>query len=224
MSPKNSRIRILIADDHTIFRDGLKTLLAGQAELQVVGEACDGNEALQAIEKLQPDILLLDMSMPRVNGMDVLQALANSSNHHSKVQTILLSGALEGEEITRAFELGARGIVLKDSATQMLFKSIAAVRAGEYWIGRQSFANCIEALKQHRHTAKKTPKNFGLTAREMEVLDKAVAGLSNKEIATQFVISEQTVKHHITSIFDKLGVYNRLELTLFALHHKLIQK
>jgi two-component system nitrate/nitrite response regulator NarL len=215
MSPKNSRIRILIADDHTIFRDGLKTLLAGQAELQVVGEACDGNEALQAIEKLQPDILLLDMSMPRVNGMDVLQALANSSNHHSKVQTILLSGALEGEEITRAFELGARGIVLKDSATQMLFKSIAAVRAGEY---------CIEALKQHRHTAKKTPKNFGLTAREMEVLDKAVAGLSNKEIATQFVISEQTVKHHITSIFDKLGVYNRLELTLFALHHKLIQK
>jgi two-component system nitrate/nitrite response regulator NarL len=223
MSPKNSRIRILIADDHTIFRDGLKTLLAGKPELQVVAEACDGNEALKLIEKLRPDILLLDMSMPKVSGMDVLRSLAESSNH-TTMHTILLSGALEGEEITRAIELGARGIVLKDSAAQMLFKSIAAVMAGEYWIGRQSFANCIEALKQHRHTAKKTPKNFGLTAREMEVLDKAVSGLSNKEIATQFVISEQTVKHHITNIFDKLGVYNRLELTLFSLRYKLVQK
>jgi two-component system, NarL family, nitrate/nitrite response regulator NarL len=223
MSPKNPRIRIVIADDHTIFRDGLKTLLAGQGELHVVGEACDGEEALKLVEKLHPDILLLDMSMPRVSGMDVLQALADSSNQN-KTLTILLSAALEGEEITRAFELGARGIVLKDSATQMLFKSIAAVMAGEYWIGRQSFADCIEALKQHRHAAKKTPKNFGITAREMEVLDKAVFGLSNKEIAAQFAISEQTVKHHITSIFDKLGVYNRLELTLFALHHKLVQK
>jgi len=223
MSPKNSRIRVVIADDHTIFRDGLKTLLAGRPELQVVGEACDGHEALKLVDKVRPDILLLDMSMPKASGMDVLRSLADSSNHGT-MHTILLSGALEGEEITSAFELGARGIVLKDSAAQMLFKSIEAVMAGEYWIGRQSFANCIEALKQHRVAVKKTPKNFGLTAREMEVLDKAVSGLSNKEIAARFAISEQTVKHHITSIFDKLGVYNRLELTLFALRHKLVQK
>jgi len=96
--------------------------------------------------------------------------------------------------------------------------------AGEYWIGKQNFANLLEALKQHRHSAKMTPKNFGITEREMEVLDKAVSGLSNKEISTQFAISEQTVEHHITSIFDKLGVYNRLELTLFALHHKHVRK
>jgi DNA-binding NarL/FixJ family response regulator len=223
MKQKSGKIRIVIADDHAIFRDGLKTLLADQENLHVVGEACDGNEALKQIKKLRPDVLLLDMSMPGASGMDVLEALSNSSDSNP-MHTILLSGALEGEEITRALELGARGIVLKDSAPQTLFKSIATIIAGEYWIGRQSFPTCQEALKQHRHAAKKTPKNFGLTAREMEILSQAVSGLSNKEIATRFTISEQTVKHHITSIFDKLGVYNRLELTLFALHHKLVQK
>ncbi len=134
----------------------------------------------------------------------------------------MLSGALEGEEIIAAFELGARGVVLKDAATAALFSSIRAVMTGEYWIGRKSFAHLAEALKHHRRAATITPKNYGLTPREMEVLRAAVGGLSNKEIAQELSISEQTVKHHITSIFDKLGVYNRLELTLFALHHKLV--
>jgi DNA-binding NarL/FixJ family response regulator len=175
------------------------------------------------VVELCPNVLLLDFSMPRVNGIEVLRSLAQSSNHHT-THTILLSGALEGEEISMAFKLGARGVVLKDAATPILFKSIAAVMAGQYWVGQQSYETREAALKQHHQTEKKTPKKYGLTPREMEVLRAAVSGLSNKDIAAQYTISEQTVKHHITSIFDKLGVYNRLELTLFALHHKLVGK
>jgi two-component system, NarL family, nitrate/nitrite response regulator NarL len=216
-------IRIGIADDHTIFREGLKTLLAGQPDFQVVGEASDGDEACKLVEKLKPDVLLLDLIMPKMHGLDVLKAFSNSPGN---VRSILLSGAMEGEEITKAFELGARGVVLKDSATSLLlFKCIHAVMAGHYWIGHQSVASLVETLKQQRNSEKKAaPKNYGLTPREMEIMNAAVSGCSNKEIATQYSISEQTVKHHVTSIFDKLGVYNRLELALFAFHHGLIEK
>ena len=223
MTHKERSIRIVIADDHTIFRDGLKTLLSGQPDFVVVGEACDGEEACKLVIELCPHVLLLDFSMPKANGIEVLQLLAQSSSDHS-TYTILLSGTLEGEEITAAFELGAHGIVLKDVSTPILFKSIAAVMAGQYWVGRQSYETREAALKQHHQTEKKTPSKYGLTPREMEVLRAAVLGLSNKDIAAQYAISVQTVKHHITSIFDKLGVYNRLELTLFALHHKLVGK
>jgi two-component system, NarL family, nitrate/nitrite response regulator NarL len=215
-------IRILIADDHTIFREGLKTLISGQSDFKVVGEACDGNEVMKLINKIQPEVLLLDFLMPNANGMEVLQLLEES---RSQVRTIMLTGALEGEDISRAFELGARGLVLKDSGTNLLFKSIRAVMAGQYWIGRQSVSNLVQALKQYRSSARKaSPKNYGLTPREMEVVKAVVSGFSNKEIAGQFTISEQTVKHHITSIFDKLGVYNRLELTLFVFHHEMVDK
>ncbi len=222
MAENGKAIQILIADDHSIFRDGLKNLLACEPEFQVVGEALDGDEALKLVRQLQPDILLLDLLMPRVSGMDVLRALSES---RSKVRTILLSGVVEGEEISRAFELGARGLVFKDSATRLLFESIRSVMAGQYWIGQQSVSNLVQTLKQFRNSVKKTkPKNYGLTSREMEIVKAVVSGYANKEIAGKLSISEQTVKHHITSIFDKLGVYNRLELTLFVFHHGILDK
>jgi two-component system, NarL family, nitrate/nitrite response regulator NarL len=222
MTGSRKAIRILIADDHAIFRDGLKNLLTGQPEFQVVGEAGNGNETLKLVEQLQPDVLLLDLRMPMGTGMDVLQSLAHSK---SGVRTILLSGVAEGYEISRAFELGARGLVLKDTATSMLFKSILAVMAGQYWIGRQSSTSLVQSLKQSRSAAKKAqPHNYGLTLREMDVVKAVVSGHPNKEIASRLSISEQTVKHHITSVFDKLGVYNRLELTLFVLHHGMVEK
>jgi two-component system nitrate/nitrite response regulator NarL len=215
-------IRIVIADDHTIFRDGLSALLSSRPEFEVAGEASDGAEALKLVEKLKPDILLLDLIMPKVGGMQVLEALAKSKN---SVRTIVLSAAAEGHEISRAFELGARGVVLKDSATAMLFKSIQTVMAGQYWIGRKSVANLVQTMKRCGDAAKEEkPKNYGLTPREMEVIRAVVSGCPNKEIAGKYGISEQTVKHHITNIFDKLGVYNRLELTLFAFHHGLVQE
>jgi two-component system, NarL family, nitrate/nitrite response regulator NarL len=215
-------IRIVIADDHTIFRDGLKILLGSEPEFDVVGEAGNGSEALKLVEELQPDVLLLDLLMPKTSGMEVLVSLAESQN---KVRTILLSGVAEGDDISRIFELGARGLVLKDSATSMLFKSIRAVMAGQYWIGRQSVSSLVQTLKHYKNSStNKKPKNYGLTPREMEIVRAVVSGYPNKEIATRFSISEQTVKHHITNIFDKLGVYNRLELTLFAFHHGIVEK
>jgi two-component system, NarL family, nitrate/nitrite response regulator NarL len=222
MTENEGVIHILIADDHTIFREGLRNLISSQSDFKVVGEACDGSDVLILVNKVQPEVLLLDFLMPNINGMQVLQLLEES---HSKVRTIMLSGAIEGEDISKAFELGARGLVLKDSGTPLLFKSIRTVMAGQYWIGRQGVSNLVQALRQYRSSAKKTaPKNYGLTPREMEVVKVVVSGFSNKEIAGQFSISEQTVKHHITNIFDKLGVYNRLELTLFVFHHEMVEK
>jgi two-component system, NarL family, nitrate/nitrite response regulator NarL len=215
-------IRILIADDHTIFRDGLRTLLSKEPDFMILGEAGNGREVVDLVRKLKPDVLLLDMQMPTMDGTSVLRALADAQ---SSVRTIILSGTLEGENISSLFELGARGLVMKDSATGMLFKCIRTVMAGQFWIGRQSVSDIVQSLKHSKNAARQAhPKNYGLTPREFEVIRTVVAGYSNNDIAVQLSISEQTVKHHITNIFDKLGVYNRLELTLFVFHHGLVDK
>lgn len=222
MTGNEPSTRILIVDDHTIFRAGLSALLSGQPEFKIVGEASDGDEALKLVEKLKPDILLLNLLMPKKNGMEVLEALAKSGNG---VRTIVLSAEAEGQEVSRAFELGARGLVLKDSAAATLFKSVRAVMAGQYWVGRKSVSSLIQTLKHYGDSASSgKPRNYGLTPREMEIIRAVVSGFPNKEIAHKFGISEQTVKHHITNIFDKLGVYNRLELTLFAFHHGIVKE
>jgi DNA-binding NarL/FixJ family response regulator len=222
MPKSESVIRILIADDHTIFRDGISALLSGQPEFKVAGEAGDGDEALRLVQRLKPDILLLDLLMPKKSGMEVLKRLAASGN---RVRTIVLSAAAEGDEISRMFELGARGLILKDSPAAMLFKSIRAVMKGQYWIGRKGAASLAQTLKDSGDSSNgDMPKNYRLTPREMEVIGAVVSGCGNKEIAGKFGISEQTVKHHVTNIFDKLGVYNRLELTLFAFHHGIVKE
>jgi len=222
MSEGGMPIRILIVDDHAVFRDGLKSLFRGRPEFQVVGEAPDGRDVMELVEKLQPDILLLDAVMPKADGMDVLRELAVSQ---VKVRTIVLSGAMEGHDISRAFEAGAQGMVLKETASDTLFKAIHAVMAGMYWVVQKSVASAAEALKQSRKAERNVPsRNYGLTLREMEIIRAVVSGAPNKEIAEKFSISEQTVKHHISNIFDKLGVYNRLELTLFAMNHNLVEK
>jgi two-component system, NarL family, nitrate/nitrite response regulator NarL len=218
----SEKTRIVIADDHAIFRRGLVVLLAGEAELQIVGEAVNGEQAIQMAEKLQPEILLLDLLMPKVSGMEVLQALADA---HSGVRVIVLSGAIEGDQILRIFALGARGLVLKESATAVLLKCIQTVKAGQYWIGQKVSSKPKSTLKSlKKFSPKNHHKDYGLTPREIEIIQAVASGASNKEIAERLSISEQTVKHHITNIFDKAGVYNRLELTLFAFNHDLVEK
>src|SRR5690348_12627500 len=215
-------IHLVIADDHPIFRDGLRRLLEAEPDFKVIGEARDGAEAVKLARQLKPEIMLLDLLMPKHPGLEALRELSTGSGN-SSVRVILLTAAIEQKQIAEALQLGARGVVMKDSATQVLLKAIHTVLEGEYWVNRESVSNLVQYLQAMAQTsdldAKK--KKFGLTPRELEIVSAVVAGLANKEIAAYFKISEDTVKHHLSNIFDKLGVSTRLELALFAVNQAL---
>jgi DNA-binding NarL/FixJ family response regulator/signal transduction histidine kinase len=214
-------IRIVVADDHPIFRDGLRSLLEAEPGLKVIGEALDGAEAVELTRQLKPDILLLDLAMPRHPGLEALRDLSVGSGN--SVRVILLTAAAEKHQIVEALQLGARGVVLKDSATQILLKSIHAVMTGEYWVGRKTVPNMVQYLHALIQASGKESrrKKFGLTPRELEVVSAVVVGYTNKEIAGHFKIAEDTVKHHMSNIFDKVGVSTRLELAMFAVNQSI---
>ncbi len=218
---KSQPVRIVIADDHPIFRDGLRRLLEAEPDLKVIGEASDGAEAVRLARQMKPDILLLDLAMPKHPGLEALRDLSVGSS--TPVRVILLTAAAEKSQIVEALQLGARGVVLKDSATQLLLKAIHTVMSGEYWVGRESVSNLVQYLRTlvQSSSDEARQKKFGLTPRELEIVAAVVAGYSNKEIAEYFKISEDTVKHHLSNIFDKLGVSTRLELALFAVNQSL---
>jgi DNA-binding NarL/FixJ family response regulator len=220
---KQTTVRIVIADDHPIFRDGLRRLLEAEPDLKVMGEASDGAEAVKLARQLKPDILLLDLAMPKHPGLEALRDLSSGGASSTPVRVILLTAAAEKGQIVEALQLGARGVVLKDSATQLLLKAIHTVMSGEYWVGRESVSNLVQYLRTlvQSSSDEARQKKFGLTPRELEIVAAVVAGYSNKEIAEYFKISEDTVKHHLSNIFDKLGVSTRLELALFAVNQSL---
>jgi DNA-binding NarL/FixJ family response regulator len=221
MDNNASKIRILIADDHAIFRDGLRRLLESEPEFEVVGEAADGAEAIIQTQQLHPDILLLDLAMPRMPGLETLRELAAQ---HAEARVILLTAAVENRQMVEALQIGARGVVMKEAATQILLQAIRNVMAGQYWVGREPVADLAQYLRAHAAGQQNSKaKSYGLTRREIEILSTIVSGLSNKEIAQKFSLSEDTVKHHLTNIFDKLGVSSRLELALFAINNRLIE-
>ena len=216
-APQN--VRIIITDDHPIFRDGLRRLLESEHDFAVVAEASDGVEAVSLVRKLKPEVLLLDLAMPRRHGIEALREMSSSS---MPVRTILLTAAAEKSQIVEALQLGARGLVMKDSATQILLRSIRAVMNGEYWVGRESVSDLVEYLRSLMESSgRRARQAYGLTPRELQIVSAVVAGYANKEIAEHFKISEDTVKHHLSNIFDKLGVSTRLELALFAVNQSL---
>jgi DNA-binding NarL/FixJ family response regulator len=220
MSKSQTSIRVVVADDHPLVREGLRTLLAQQPEFVVVGEAGDGIEAVERATALKPDVLLLDLAMPRLHGLDVLKALGEAA---PDVKIVLLTAAIEREEAALALRAGARGIVLKESATHLLYKCIRVVMDGEFWVGHERIDDLLRTLREiERARSQARSPASTLTARELQVIAAVVEGASNKDIGKTFGLSGQTVKNHLSNIFDKLGVSNRLELALYAVHHRLV--
>jgi two-component system nitrate/nitrite response regulator NarL len=216
------KVRVVIADDQTLFRSGLWKLLESKPNLKVAGEAASGLEAVALVEKLKPDILLLNPHVPNLSGLELLRQLVSSP----LTRVILLTAKAEANELVQAFRLNARGIVLKGAATQSIFSSIDAVMSGQYWIYGSAVSDPERALTRLSEPVRAEtfrPRQFDLTQRELDVVKAVAAGCTNRQIAVRLSISEQTVKHHITNIFNKTGASNRLELTLFAIKRKLIE-
>ena len=213
-------IRIVLADDHPVVRIGVRNMLAEIEGFEVAGEASDGDEAITQTLDLQPDILLLDVMMPRLPGLEAMRAIMNGS---PTVKILLLTSTISTQQIIEALQIGARGIVLKDALTGALQTAIRTVMGGDYWIGGKRVVNLVSALHELMQQAAVPPrKTYGLTPRELEVVGAIVEGCSNRDIAKQFSLSEETVKRHLSNIFDKTGVSTRLELALFAIAHHLV--
>jgi len=213
-------IRILVADDHAIFRDGLRKLLEGADDVEIIGEACNGVECTKMLAKLKPDILLLDLRMPEKDGLAVLEEV-NFDTLGTRV--IVLTAAEDDRDVVRAMRLGARGVVLKQSASDLLLKSIRKVADGEIWLDNRMTAEVIDAFKKSAEAGQRREKPL-LSDREKEIVQLVAQGFRNREIGEKLFISEQTVKNHLHNIFDKLGVSDRLELALYAIHHRLIDQ
>jgi two-component system, NarL family, nitrate/nitrite response regulator NarL len=216
---RKKQIRVVIADDHPIVRDGLKKLLALEDDLDVVGEAGDGREVLERVQELEPDVLLLDLRMPNLDGLSALQAL-QQSNRSTRV--IVLTASEDKNEFVQAMKLGCSGIVLKQTAPELIVKSIRKVHAGEIWLDSHTTAAVMRQFSAPGDLTpggqSKTRERSPLSQREREIVALVAQGYKNKEMAEKMFISEQTVKNHLHNIFDKLGVSDRLELALYAIH------
>jgi DNA-binding NarL/FixJ family response regulator len=221
-----SKIRIVVADDHPIFRDGLCKLLALEEDFDVVAQASDGRQVIDVLQQHEPDVLLLDLKMPGLDGLGTLQRLQAAKN---KTRVIVLTASDDKNEFVQAMKLGTSGIVLKQTATELLIKSIRKVHAGEIWLDshttaaviRQFVANDEAPMPQQASSSVRERERSPLSQREREIVALVAQGFKNKEMAEKMFISEQTVKNHLHNIFDKLGVSDRLELALYAIHNNL---
>jgi DNA-binding NarL/FixJ family response regulator len=217
-TPSPQTVRIVIADQQPIFRHGLRRLLETDPRLVIVSETHDGATAAAAIRELRPDILLLGLNASACPAVDTLREVAANGG---EVRTIILADRLGAPEVACALQLGARGVLPKDSAPDELFKSIHAVMAGQMWVGRAPTSTMGASLKKLKATRRQM-KAFGLTQREIEIVKAVMAGSSTKGIAERSSISQNTVKSHLAHIFNKMGVSNRVELVQFAAHHRLL--
>jgi len=208
-------IHVVIADGRPMFRDGLRRLLQTEPCLRIVGETGPGFDAATLVRNLRPDILLVDFA-PQT--FETLKTLAESGE---AVRTIILAEYVDRADLTKALELGARGLVLRDSAADVLFKSIYSVLAGQYWIASDAVVDAPAGLRKLEAELRRR-RVFGLTPRELEIVRMVVDGFINREIGEQLAIGENTVKSHLTHIFNKVGASSRIELALFAAHHRLL--
>lgn len=223
MSIRQSQpIRILLVDDHVVVRAGLRMLIETQPGLQVVGEAGNRTDALAVAAREQPDIILLDLDLGGDIALDCIPALLAVAK---QARMVILTGVYDAELHRRAVHLGAVGLVLKDKAAEVLLKAIEKVHAGEVWLERAMTASVLNEMTrgQDQQANPEAVKIATLTAREREVVALIGEGLKNQQIAKRLFIGETTVRHHLTSIFAKLGVSDRLELVIYAYRHGLIE-
>lgn len=215
-------VRIALADDHAMYRAELRARLDAQPDFSVIGEASSPDETMALCGSGLPHVLLLDIAMRGGEGMTLLERLRDIG---SDMRVLMMTTAIARPDLVRALQLGARGVIAKDAPEALLFKSIRRVRAGEYWVGRDMVADLVHALASAARSPLRpmvpSGRAFALTTRELEIVAAVASGYTNRQMAEKFAIAEDTIKHHLTSIFDKTGVSNRLELALFAIHHKL---
>lgn len=217
-------IRVLIADGHPIVLAGLRSVLADRPGIQIVGEANDGMEAIEKTVELAPDVVLMDLKLPKVDGMTVLRSL-HARAPNSKV--ILFASSENKEEFVEAMKLGCSGVLPRDTPAHLVEKSVVKVHAGEIWLDSNTTAAVIRhfsspaELNASQPNGKPSRERSQLSQREREIIILIAQGYKNKEIAEKMFITEQTVKNHLHNVFDKLGVSDRLELALYAIHNSL---
>ncbi|WMJ85407.1 response regulator [Anaerocolumna sp. MB42-C2] len=211
-------IKIVIADDHRMVREGLKQLLELDGDIVVIGEAGDGVSCLEIIKNLNPDVVLLDINMPQLNGLQVLQKLKENK---CKSKILILTIHNEIEYLMKAVDIGVDGYILKDSECDVLRKAIFSVYSGESYIQSELVSLMKEKL-ENSDQDELTEENL-LTKREMEVLKLLTEGLFNKEIAYQLSISEKTVKNHVSNIFKKISVSDRTQAAVYAIRNNIVE-
>lgn len=211
------KIRVMITDDHSLIREGLKQLLEFDGSIEVVGEASNGVECLKKLSECNPEVLLLDINMPEKNGIEVLKQMKADD---SKIKVLILTVHNEMDYLMKAVDIGVDGYILKDSESAELKKAIRAVKNGENYI-QPSLIPALNSQLLSRDTDK--DKISSLTNRELEVLVQVANGMFNKEIATNLNISERTVKNHISNIFKKIDVFDRTQAAVFAIKNNIIK-
>lgn len=213
-------IKVLLADGHAPIRTDARKILASNDAIRVVGEVEDGDDTITETLDLLPDVVLLDLTMPRLPGLEAMRAIMGGQPH---IKILLLNRMIRAQHIIEALQIGAKGIALHEGLAKHLAAAIRCVSGGGYWLGNERSEGLVSALhllvNEHASPEQKT---FNLTRREVEVIRCIVDGCSNREIAAQFGLSEETVKRHLSNIFDKLGVSTRLELAMYAMSHQLV--
>src|SRR5881396_1752702 len=215
-------IHVLMVDDHKVVRSGLRMLFESHPRMKVVGEAGKGSDALAAASREHPDVILLDLVLGKETGTDLIPGLLAASEES---RILVLTALHDEEEHRRAVRLGAMGVLNKEASTELMIKAIEKVSEGEFWLDRFMTASLLSELRHSGKPKKEeafVDKTERLTPREREVVSLVGEGLKNKQIAQRLMISESTVRHHLTSIFDKLEVSDRLELLVFAYQNGLV--